>query len=61
MPDRSIEDAMGEVLRRDALGLVRPLWEDLSEDSKAHYCDRAAWVINRLDSLGLTVTWKDEG
>ena len=51
--DRSIDDRHGEALRRIRHGLVRPLWHDMTEES------REGWR-NIAQSLRLTV-FKDVG
>jgi hypothetical protein len=51
MSDRSIEDLMGEALRRHRLGLIRPLWADMPEgDIKRGWRKRGMALL--LDRAG---------
>ncbi len=56
-PPRSIEDRLGEVLRREYCGLILPLWENLSEDDvrRTFWIDRTRSFTTIMASAGLKV------
>ena len=52
-PERDIDDRLGEALHRIRYGLIRPLWRDMTEES------REGWR-NIAQSVRMT-TFKDVG
>ena len=62
MPDREPRDVLGEALRRDRFGLVRPLWADLQEAGiKEDWRHRADLIIARLAEAGYRIVKEGEG
>lgn len=58
MTERPIRDILAEVLRRERLGLMRPLWQEWQQFADEE-CElvrqRADHVIRLLDELGVTL------
>lgn len=52
---RTPADIMGELLRRWRHGLVRPLWEDLSEERKAPWIREGETFIAKAKEAGLMI------
>lgn len=52
---RSVEDRIAEAMRRERLGLIRPLWADWSEQQKIDWLSRAAHLRRILVELGLKI------
>lgn len=55
MGERSIPDRLGEALRVQSLGLIRPLWEDLPEARKDLWRSDAKKLLVRMSRRGLKV------
>jgi hypothetical protein len=53
--DRPIRDALGEMMRRERIGLARPLWNKAHEDDREPYRQRADHLIRLLAEAGLAV------
>lgn len=56
---RSLEDRIAEAMRRERLGLMRPLWADWPEDAKADWLGRAAQLQRLFIELGVDVRVRD--
>ncbi len=52
---RPLEDRIGELLRRQEHGLIRPLWDDAPDIVKRYWRDRAPAFQTLLASCGLKV------
>lgn len=60
MPDREPRDVLGEALRREHFGLLRPLWADLPDEGiKENWCKRADFIIARLTEAGYRIVKGD--
>jgi hypothetical protein len=59
-PPRPLDDRIGEMLRRNHHGLIRPLWADAPEIVKQYWRDRAPAFQTLLAACGLKVVI-DEG
>lgn len=57
---RPLDDRIGEMLRRNHHGLVRPLWADAPENVRQYWRDRAPAYHTLLASCGLKVVAVDE-
>ena len=42
-------------MRRERLGLIRPLWEDFAEDQKGDWLNRADHLIRTCRELGVLI------
>lgn len=51
-----LRDRLGEIMRRDAYGLVRPLWADLPEPLRERWRERADRLIERCRARGIIIT-----
>jgi hypothetical protein len=60
MNTRSLNDRVAEAMRRERLGLIRPLWADFSDDSKADWLNRADHLIRLLRELDVFVALEQE-
>lgn len=58
-PTRSLEDRIGEMLRRNHHGLVRPLWADAPDCIKQYWRDRAPAYHTLLSACGLKIVAVD--
>lgn len=54
-PARTLEDRLGEALRRERHGLIMPLWENLPADRKQPWIERTVSFGTILQSCGLKV------
>lgn len=52
---RPVRDILGEAIRRERLGLIRPLWADCLEDLREAYRRRADFILRLLSSDGVTL------
>ena len=59
MAPRALNDRVAEAMRRERLGLIRPLWADFPEDQKADWLSRADHLLRSLKDLGVFVAVKD--
>lgn len=55
MPDREPRDVLGEALRRNRLGLMRPLWRELPDGLKEGWLSEADFIIARLAEAGYRI------
>lgn len=60
MAVRALNDRIAEAMRRERLGLIRPLWEDWPEDQKADWLSRAHHLIRNCRELGVFVAIEKE-
>lgn len=58
---RALNDRIAEAMRRERLGLIRPLWADWSEEDKADWLSRADHLIRNFRELGVFVAIEQEG
>lgn len=55
---RDIRDVLGECLRRERLGLIRPLWHEyasFNDEACETYRRRADFIVRLLKSYGLSI------
>jgi len=57
---RPLNDRVAEAMRRERLGLMRPLWEDFADDAKADWLRRADHLIRNFHELGIFVAIEQE-
>lgn len=57
---RALNDRVAEAMRRERLGLIRPLWHDWSEDQKADWLSRADHLIRTMKELGVFIAIEQE-
>ena len=57
---RALNDRVAEAMRRERLGLIRPLWADWPELEKADWLNRADHLLRLLNELGVSVAAKRE-
>lgn len=58
---RPIRDILAEMMRRERLGLMRPLWNDASDEQKEPIRQRADHMLRLLASEGLAVVRVGDG
>lgn len=56
---RSLNDRIAEAMRRERLGLIRPLWADFPEGDKGDWLGRADHLLRLCNELGVFVALKD--
>lgn len=59
--NREASELLGEALRRLVRGLVRPLWNELTDDQKASWVQTAAAFARLLEAFGLRIVKAEEG
>lgn len=52
---RTLDDRIAEAMRRERLGLVRPLWADWPERDKGEWLSRAAHLKRLFVELGIQI------
>lgn len=52
---RSLDDRIAEAMRRERLGLMRPLWADWPEADKAEWLSRAQHLRRLFLELGISI------
>lgn len=52
---RPFRDYLGEALRRERHGLMRPLWNDLEDRYREPWCRKADFIIARLDEADVSL------
>ncbi|MER8762864.1 hypothetical protein [Mesorhizobium sp. M0968] len=57
---RPIRDILAEGMRRERLGLIRPLWQDWDEDSREEVRRRADHLIRILSDAGVQLVQMGE-
>lgn len=57
---RSLADRIAEAMRRERLGLVRPLWADFAEEDKTDWLNRAEHLMRNCKELGVFVAIEQE-
>lgn len=60
MQARPLNDRVAEAMRRERLGLIRPLWADFPDDSKIDWLNRADHLIRVLRELDVFVALEQE-
>ena len=50
-PTREVRDLVGEALRRERFGLIRPLWADADDELRNRWRQRADDFLRVLESL----------
>ena len=56
-----IVDRLAEVMRISRYGLVRPLWQDMTDEARAPWLHRAGSLMGSMSVRGLIVVTVDEG
>jgi hypothetical protein len=49
---RTLDSYVGEALKRERHGLIRPLWADMSCEQKGPWTARARFLIGILNDMG---------
>lgn len=57
---RTLHDRIAEAMRRERLGLMRPLWADANDETKAAWTARAVHLTRLLKELGVFTAVKDD-
>lgn len=60
MTTRPLNDRVAEAMRRERLGLMRPLWADWSEEDKGDWLSRADHLIRIFKELGIFTAIEQE-
>lgn len=56
---RPVRDIVGECLRRERYGLIRPLWDDADDDAREEVRRRADHLIRLLSDYGVDLVQRD--
>lgn len=57
---RALNDRIAEAMRRERLGLIRPLWADWAEEDKADWLRRADHMLMLFKELGVFAAIEEE-